>query len=293
MYKLDYLTRLFKSIGNKRFESYAVQRIWHLLNDDSILIVTQQYFKKTNGSYALADLYLPQLDLVIEINEGQHYTIDNKIRDAIRNHEIETISGATVIVINASNVTLNDFNREIDDVVKNIKRRIKNKGKSYIPWEGDMFSSTYLQTHKCLRVCDQIYVKSIDDVAAIFGTKAIHRGYLRAAGFPIPFTKNTMVWTPSIYSKQWANVMINASCIEEYNKIDPVKRTEHVKQQITKDEVRVTFFKQKDFMGLNYYKYVGVFRIDKVASLKINKCIWRRVDTVFCLPQAKNDMVFY
>ena len=58
-YKLDYMTRLFRKIRNKRFEAYVIQRIWDLLNDDSIRFVTQQYFKRNeNGKYALADLYL-------------------------------------------------------------------------------------------------------------------------------------------------------------------------------------------------------------------------------------------
>ena len=72
-YKLDYMTRLFRKIRNKRFEAYIIQRIWDLLNDDSIRFVTQQYFKRNeNGNYALADLYLPQINMIVEIDEGQH-----------------------------------------------------------------------------------------------------------------------------------------------------------------------------------------------------------------------------
>lgn len=65
-FKLDYMARLFRSIRNKRFESYAIQRIWHQLDDDREQFVTQQYFKRKDGGYALADLYLPQINMVVD-----------------------------------------------------------------------------------------------------------------------------------------------------------------------------------------------------------------------------------
>ena len=66
-YKLDYITRLFKSIRNKRFESYVIQRIWNQLNNINVKFVTQQYFSREDGKYALADLYLPQINLIVEL----------------------------------------------------------------------------------------------------------------------------------------------------------------------------------------------------------------------------------
>ena len=58
-YKLEYMERLFAKIGKKKTESYVISRIWHLLDDDRVKFVVQQYIRRTQDKYALADLYLP------------------------------------------------------------------------------------------------------------------------------------------------------------------------------------------------------------------------------------------
>ena len=71
-YKLEYMERLFAKISKKKTESYVISRIWHQLNDDRVKFVVQQYIRRTHDKYALADLYLPQLNILIEINEPFH-----------------------------------------------------------------------------------------------------------------------------------------------------------------------------------------------------------------------------
>lgn len=81
-YKLDYLTRMLTKISHKRLESYVIHRIWNVLNNPDVHFVFQQYVVRKAGKYALADLYLPQFGVVIEINEPAHYK--NKEADNIR-----------------------------------------------------------------------------------------------------------------------------------------------------------------------------------------------------------------
>ena len=141
-YKLDYMARLFRKIRNKRFESYAIQRIWHRLDDPRVRFVTQQYFKRQdNGRYALADLYLPQIKLVVEIDEGQHNNIENKNLDAKRSSEIQAVDESITIkripicktVRNSNGTTeivwnsLEEVNKSIEDVVDYIKAEIKKR----------------------------------------------------------------------------------------------------------------------------------------------------------------------
>ena len=87
-YKLEYMERLFAKIGKKKTESYVISRIWHQLDDDRVKFVVQQYIRRTQDKYALADLYLPQLNIFIEINEPFHK--NNVEVDKIRNEEILT-----------------------------------------------------------------------------------------------------------------------------------------------------------------------------------------------------------
>lgn len=70
--KLDYMERLFAALHAKRTELYVITGIWHRLNRTDVKFVIQQRVDLPSGNYALADLYLPQLNLWIEINELPH-----------------------------------------------------------------------------------------------------------------------------------------------------------------------------------------------------------------------------
>lgn len=71
-YQLDYMEHLFSNIKHKRTESYVIHRIWNKLDDARILFKVQQEVRLPNGKYALADLFLPQLNIVVEVNEPFH-----------------------------------------------------------------------------------------------------------------------------------------------------------------------------------------------------------------------------
>ncbi len=280
-YKLEYMARLFKSIRNKKYESYVIQRIWHLLNDDRILFVTQQYFSLGSGKYALADLFLPQINMVIEVDENQHEKIEQKVLDAIREKKISAISGVDVKRIKifknpTESFTLGEINQQIEKLVDEIKNSVQVLGSNFKPWEGDkLMTPDYYISKGYFMVSENDYIKTIDDAAAVFGTKANHHGYLRSAGFKVPNDPDKKVWLPSKGNKYWENELLDELTITECSK-DPNKRQSHVEEKIAENETRITFFRQKDILGFNYYKFVGVFRIDASASRKKKKCVWKR-----------------
>ena len=288
------MARLFRSIRNKRFESYAIQRIWHQLDDDRVQFVTQQYFKREDGGYALADLYLPQINLVVEIDEGQHCTVENTILDAIRNEQIHAVNGAEIKHVRICKnlekdewYSLAEVNNQISGVVAYIKQRIEeeNNNRNFRPWSGDdMLSPEYHINKGYLAVTDNDYVRNIDDAASIFKTKALHRGWLRAAGFYVPNKNDYIVWLPTVNNKLWDNSISNdGRTIREFRKGDAEKRTAHLKEMINENKKRITFFRQKDALGFNFYKFVGVFEIDATESKKENKCVWKRISDKYCL----------
>ena len=294
-YKLDYIARLFRKIRNKRFESYAIQRIWHRLDDPRVRFVTQQYFKRQdNGRYALADLYLPQLKLVVEVDEGQHNLFNNTVLDALRSNEIQAVdenitikripickcvknsNGTDVIVWNS----LDDVNKSIDDIVDYIKAEIVRLGAGFIPWEGDdLLSIDYHRNKGYFSVVDNDYIRTIDDAAAIFGTKAKHKGFLRAAGFNIPGKNGYIVWCPVINNDVWENKLLDSGHIitEVNKKASHDERERHYRNAVFSGESRVTFFKEKDDLGFCFYRFVGVFQADLGKSIQEDKTVWVRV----------------
>ena len=172
-FRLQYLVQSFKSISRKPFETYVIQRIWHRLGDDRVRFVFQQYVNRgEKDRYALADLYLPQVKMVVEVNEKYHYTTEEqKERDRLRNAEVAKRGKVDVRVVNCDQ-PLEAVHKEIDKVVEEIRSRIKNLGDKFVPWDGYVLhDAEYYKKKGSLNVDDNIYVQTIDDACEIFGIK--------------------------------------------------------------------------------------------------------------------------
>ena len=281
-YKLDYMERLFAKISKKKTESYVISRIWHQLDDDRVKFVVQQYIRRTQDKYALADLYLPQLNIFIEINEPFHK--NNTEIDRIRNEEILNITNSKPIVIDCDN-NLQEIHCQITDVVSLIKQRIKEMGDNFKHWDDvSTLSVEYHRNKGYLRVDDNECLRTTEDIAEVFGTKAKHRGFLRASGAAVPNKKNEIVWWPNTEHRLWYNELAeNGMYIHEYPKAEK-KRTSHLKQWLSvPEEIRITFLRYKDDLGFCFYRFVGVLKLNKGKSIKENKCVWECVSDYYKL----------
>ncbi len=115
MDKKEFTIRQISRTNKKNFENYVVTRILHKVDDPDVKFVTQQYVKRPDG-FALAELYVPQINLFIEVDEGQHrktITAD-EIRDA--DFELATSTKPTRIRVDRSR-SLAQINRDVDRVV--------------------------------------------------------------------------------------------------------------------------------------------------------------------------------
>ena len=280
-YKLDYMTRLFAKISKKKTETYVISRIWHQLNDDRVKFVVQQYIRRTQDKYALADLYLPQLGIFVEINEPFH---KNNIEiDRIRNEEISQVTHSKPIVIDCDN-SIEEIHSQISEVVQQIKQAIIERGKRFISWEGgSTLTAEYHRKKGYLKVDESEYVRTIDEAFAIFGAKAKHRGFLRVAGASVPNKPNEIVWCPNSGHRIWCNELSEDGLeIREYNRNEQ-SRGEHVERYLSDNQRRVTFFREEDELGFRFYRFVGVFELNKEKSEKENKCVWERISDYYQL----------
>ena len=281
-FKLEYMERLFAKISKKKTESYVISRIWHQLDDDRVKFVVQQYVKRVQDKYALADLYLPQLNIFIEINEPFHK--NNVEVDRIRNEEILSVVHSKPIVVDCD-CDLTEIHRQVTEVVALIRQRIAELGDSFRPW--DEASTLTVEHHRdkgCLKVEDNECLRTTEDVAAVFGTKAKHRGFLRASGAAVPGKKNEIVWWPNTDHRLWHNELSEDGLfIYEYPKAEE-KRAEHLRHWLSApEETRVTFLRYKDDLGFCFYRFVGVFRLDRDKSIKESKCVWERISDTYQL----------
>lgn len=284
--RLNYLVYSFKNISHKPFESYVIQRIWHRLGDDRVQFVLQQYVNRgCRDKYALADLYLPQVKMVVEVNEKYHYTSEvQKEHDALRNAEVAKRGNVDVRIVNCDQ-SLEKVHSDIEAIVDEIRSRIAKMGDKFIPWNGYILrDASYYKEKGVVNVADDIYVNTIDEACDIFDIKAKHKGFLRAAGADID--EMTMLWAPDRDNRLWHNTLFeDGTLILEYLE-DEDKYSKHVSFALkTADHRRVVFFRQRDDFGLNLYKFVGVFMLDVERTKKENKTYWKKVSDSYIIPK--------
>ena len=290
-YELEYMEYLFDSIKSKKTESYVIHRIWNKLDDDRVRFVTQQKITLPNGKYALADLYLPQLNIFVEVNEPYHDK--QKEQDKYRNETIVKLTEADQFIIECGKGTdkcewksLSEIHQQIDECVTFIKKRITDVGEQLKPWS--MSESLTVEFHKnkgYLNVDDNDALRTIDDICMLTGGVKRDRGFLRAGTAGLSQHPDMELWFPRVNNRSnWLNEKsADGQTIYESNTKDPKKNYDHIEDSIKKNLQRVTFFKFKDSLGIENYFFLGIFRIDAEASRKDKKCVWRRVSTKYKL----------
>ena len=86
MDKKEYIANQLKKTFGKKYENYCVTRIINKLDNLNIRFITQQMFKREGEEIALADLYFPQVNVWVEVDESQH--LNQTEEDKIRTQEV-------------------------------------------------------------------------------------------------------------------------------------------------------------------------------------------------------------
>ena len=288
-FQREIITKMLAKIAHKPIESYVINRIWHRLNDIRVRFVLQQYVRRKDG-YAFADLYLPQIGMIIEINEKYHATKEQTRKDAIRNHEIADTLNAKVKIVYAYDkndrsedpiqLSIEEINEQVDNLVEEIRQRIANEGDKFLPCDYSITRSTpeYYKSRGFFHVKSEDWLTTIDDIASVFGTQPKHRGFLRVSGVKVPNKADDHVWWPQSNHRVWHNeISKDGRFIYEFNKRSDEERAAHIARHINSSEKRITFMKELAYGVLPTYKFVGVFAINPELSREKNMCVWERI----------------
>ncbi len=278
------ITNMLAKIANKPTESYVINRLWHRLDDIRVRFVLQQYVKRKEG-YALADLYLPQVGMIVEVNEAYHETDEQKLKDAIRNREVADATKADVFVVRASG-SLQEIHEQVDNIVSEIRTRIVALDDKFLPCDYSITRSTpeYYKSRGFFSVNTEDWLTNIDDIAAVFETKPKHRGYLRVSSVVVPNHPDEIVWWPQPNHRTWHNELSDDGMfIYEYNKKSEEERRKHIEQWLNSKQKRITFMKHLSYGVLPTYTFVGVFQINKEKSIEKNMCVWERISDTYQL----------
>lgn len=270
--KKDYIIKQLHRTHNKKYENYVITRIWHLLNDIDIKIITQQYIVRPSG-YALADLYFPQFDLVVEVNESYH--LKRKELDNIREKDIVNAVNFKVKVIDTSK-DINSIHKQIDDLVDFVNT-LKKKGFKKWDYENEFNNKQYIDKGYIDVKDNAVFCRSVDAYNC-FGNnyKALMRG-----GAIHKYIHNVNIWFPKLYQNgEWINdITFDENTIYESN-VDFIKNAKAVKDWLATDRyIRYVFAQSKDNLGRTLYRFLGEYTLNREKTIKEQKAVWERTNT--------------
>ena len=270
--KKTFLLRQLAKTNKKNEENYAITRIIHRIDDLGVKFVTQQYVKRPEG-YALTDLYLPQIQLHVEIDEPPY--IDNAEADRIRQADIIAATSHTVVRIDTAG-NLEDFNRRIDNVVEEIQGRLR--GSSFEPWDPDKEQdpATYIAKG---------YVDSNEDVAFRTHAQACNCFGHNYQQWQRGLAKHkhetgVVLWFPKLYENQgWVNTISDdEKTISEWSKGDNEGFVTWFLQD-TKSHKRLVFAHVNGPLGDVMYRFKGLYEADVEETRRAHTVTYRRTAT--------------
>lgn len=100
----------------------------------------------------------------------------------------------------------------------------------------------------------------------------------------MPDREKDIIWWPNTEHRLWCNRLSeDGMYIYEYPKAED-KRAGHLNHWLNAPaENRVTFLRYKDDLGFCFYRFTGVFCLDREQSVKENRCVWKRISDYYKL----------
>lgn len=252
--KDEYILRCLSKVRKKHEEFYVVSRIIHRLNNPDIEFICQQLVRLENGKRALTDMYFPQFELHLEIDERHHEKLENEINDRERSRSIIDRTNHRIVRIKMptknNNRTLEDVNNDVNDFISNLQKKAEKK--QFIPWDYENRYSPKRHIEKeYIDLNSNAVFRTHKDVLQCFGYEGGHhqRGAWRIPNAPEP----TIIWFPKLYENGiWKNSLSeDGKVIIEKSDINPERKNY--------SEKRVVFAHATDELGKTLYRYLGVF----------------------------------
>jgi len=262
--KTDYILRSLTKLANKRWEHYAINRIYHLLDDPDIEFVCQQCIRKKDGKIYLADLFFPQLALYLEIDESHHNSEESKIKDAKRRLDIMEVTSFQEERILASNVTIATLHADIDRFLGIVRQRkaaeIAKKTFNKWDYENRYTSCNHLKNGR-IKVGPDAIFRHHKDALKCFG---YNKGHHQSGSWNLPshvcneigLSGKCMVWFPKLYEhSDWNNTLSDdGQLIVERNNNPEYSYTE-------KWDKRIVMAHARDELNRTLYRFLGVFEV--------------------------------
>ena len=302
MDKKEYIANQLKKTFGKKYENYCVTRIINKLDNLNVRFITQQMFKRDGEEIALADLYFPQVNVWVEIDESQHLNqaeedrirtqevIKNNIRSKLKNLEevvyIELEEPERINIFDKNRIiTIEEINKRIDDIVEKINARILELGDRFVPWVNVYNTADEFVKKQSIEKNDNAKFRTLQDVSELFN-KGYHGNQL--AYFNVSKEDNEYAWCPKLKLNEddFKNNLYENEISDDGVYIfesSKEKNDKFVLDVLKTNEKRFVFAKYRDETGDFSYKFLGVYILDRNKTMNLNKRSWKKIDSKISL----------
>lgn len=281
MERLEHISKSLSKIQHKKFELYVISRIIHSLDDPTIKYVFQQYATRKEGEkYALIDLYLPQFQIAIEVDEPYH--LGQLFEDDLRKNDIEVLDIEVDRIDCSKGIVC--VNKQIDDEVNKIRQRKSQEisNGSFREWDGKTGYEHYCE-QGYFSIDDETVLTSPTEICNCFGLANAHQsGGRNFDGYCIWYPKENE-GENSWYNKLEENE--DNVIITEYH-TDEERRDAHLKKILKGVKKRIVFYYKKNMLNERLYRFKGVFELNVEETKEVKKCIWQRVSKKCYMPKS-------
>ena len=279
MEKYNYIKRQIAKTNKKNDENYIVTRTWHLLDNYNIKMDTQQYIARDNPEfpYALADMYFPQFNIVVEVDEAYHQNSLVMELDEIRKNDIINAIGCKIYRIDAT-ASIQKIHNQIDEVVSDIKNRILTE--ELTPWDltREYSPNSYVEKGY-IDVDDNVHLRTVADCCNCFG--AGYKGF-QGSGASHKFEKDTDIKRLKFYPNgAWDNVLeADESRFIEFH-TDHNENESYLQKRLTILNQKIALFTHaKTASGQFEATFKGLYKVNKEDSTESGKVTYDRISKI-------------
>ncbi len=268
--QLDHIAYMFNVRTNgKAYENFIVNAIYTKIGNPNLVPVTQQYVINVRDPrrYYLLDLYFPQINYGVEIDERHH--LEQQEKDEIRADDIKNAiqcdeGRITIYTNNDEKRSYADICADIESIVDIIRQKIADRGEE-LRWETNNDRKKAVVSLGRFHVDDDVSFDTVTEIYNICGGKRTGR----EKGHPADMlqrcyyrlTDKYKLWVPTLaiqLEDKGKNGFKNFLS-EDHEMITENTNTPWKDPNKDNSYKRVVFMRMKNRFGKPCIKFIGVF----------------------------------
>lgn len=297
--KIKYISEMLnKRTKGKDYENFVINQIYARIDNPELEIVTQKCVRPTKSidtknltkvgkNHYLIDLYFPQINFAIEVDEGHHENVENQFNDKQRENLIKGSVSCDIKRIKICKPGTK-IPQNYDDIIQQIKEMVVEIKGKISEWEKK-------NNQKLKWITNDEKIKGVKNCKVFDACEAIHFGGITKVLNLLPGIKHSKlyqrcvknfdiysIWIPVLSvrlddgtvktANGWENFInedkdkiIEYPSDEKYNKkIDTYNAPTGSCPPKWGSRKRVVFMKMKDDFGNNCCRFLGVFKPDHI-----------------------------